>query len=384
MKKSVTVLGATGSVGHSTLKIIRENPDKFQVIGITANSNVTLLAKLAFEFMPKFVVISDFRLLSDLETRLAHVDIEILSGGEGLDFLASQKTDILVAAISGFAGFKPIFKAISVGTDIAIANKEALVAGGHLLMPLAKRKDVNILPIDSEHNAIFQCMMGQHWDDVENVTLTASGGPFLSITREDMHHIRPVKALKHPTWNMGAKISIDSATMMNKGLETIEAAWLFGIGREKVSAVIHPQSIMHGFVKFWDGTIISHMAPPDMKVPISHALAWPERLKIQTEKLDLTQIARLEFTEINNEQFPCYDLAHQLIGENPCYAVALNAANEIAVSLYLDNKLAFGDIYSLCIKTLDMIKIGSLDNCQSVIDYDSFVRDISRSIVLSL
>ena len=223
MKKSVTVLGATGSVGHSTLKIIRENPDKFQVIGITANSNVTLLAKLAFEFMPKFVVISDLRLLSDLETRLAHVDIEILSGEEGLDFLASQKTDILVAAISGFAGFKPIFKAISVGTDIAIANKEALVAGGHLLMPLAKRKDVNILPIDSEHNAIFQCMMGQHWDDVENVTLTASGGPFLSITREDMHHIRPVKALKHPTWNMGAKISIDSATMMNKGLEVIEA-----------------------------------------------------------------------------------------------------------------------------------------------------------------
>ena len=199
-----------------------------------------------------------------------------------------------------------------------------------------------------------------------------------------MHHIRPVKALKHPTWNMGAKISIDSATMMNKGLETIEAAWLFGIGRERVSAVIHPQSIMHGFVSFRDGTIISHMAPTDMKVPISHALAWPERLKIQTEKLDLTQIAGLEFREINDEQFPCYDLAHQLIGEDPCYAVALNAANEIAVSLYLDNKLAFGDIYSLCIKTLDMIKIASLDNYQSVIDYDSFARDISRSIVLSL
>jgi len=384
MKKTVSVLGATGSVGDSTIKIIRENPDKFQIIGITANSNVALLAKLALEFKPKFVVLSDLRLLSDLTTQLAHLDIEILAGEEGLDFLASQKTDILVAAISGFAGFKPIFKAISVGTDIAIANKEALVAGGHLLMPLAKRKDVNILPIDSEHNAIFQCMMGQHWDDVENVTLTASGGPFLSITREDMHHIRPVKALKHPTWNMGAKISIDSATMMNKGLETIEAAWLFGIGRKKVSAVIHPQSIMHGFVKFRDGTIISHMAPADMKVPISHALAWPERLKIQTEKLDLTQIARLEFIEINNDQFPCYDLAHQLIGEDPCYAVALNAANEIAVSLYLDNKLAFGDIYSLCIKTLDLIEIGSLHNYQSVIDYDSFARDICRSIVLSL
>ena len=384
MKKLVTVLGATGSVGKSTLQIVRENTDKFQIIGITAHTNVTLLAKLAIEFMPKFVVLSDCRSVSVLETRLAHLEIEILLGDDGLEFLASQKTDILVAAISGFAGFKPIFKAISVGTDIAIANKEAIVAGGHLLMPLAKRKDVNILPIDSEHNAIFQCMMGQHWDDVENVTLTASGGPFLSITREDMHHIRPVKALKHPTWNMGAKISIDSATMMNKGLETIEAAWLFGIGREKVSAVIHPQSIMHGFVKFRDGTIISHMAPADMKVPISHALAWPERLNIQTEKLDLTQIAGLEFIEINNDQFPCYDLAHQLIGEDPCYAVALNAANEIAVSLYLDNKLAFGDIYSLCTKTLDLIEIRGLNDYQSVIDYDNFARDIARSTVLSL
>ena len=384
MKKLVTVLGATGSVGASTAQIVRENPDKFQIIGISANSNVVLLAKLAIEFMPKFVVLSDLRFVSDLETRLAHLEIEILIGDEGLDFLASQKTDILVAAISGFAGFKPIFKAISVGTDIAIANKESLVAGGHLLMPLAKKKDVNILPIDSEHNAIYQCMMGHHWDDVENVTLTASGGPFLSMTREEMYHIAPVKALRHPTWNMGAKISIDSATMMNKGLESIEAAWLFDIGRDKVSAVIHPQSIIHGFVKFKDETIISHMAPADMKVPISYALGWPERLKIQTEKLDLMQISGLEFMEINNEQFPCYDLAHQLIGEEPCYAVALNAANEIAVSLYLENKLAFGDIYLLCTKTVNMIEIRSLYDYQSVIDYDSFARDIARSIVLSL
>ena len=383
MKKLVTVLGATGSVGKSTLQIVRKNPDKFQIIGITANSNVALLAKLAVEFMPKFVVLSDLRLLSYLETRLARLDIEVLSGEEGLDFLSSQKTDILVAGISGFAGFRPIFKAISVGTDIAIANKEALVAGGHLLIPLAKKKNVNILPIDSEHNAIYQCMMGQRWDDVENVTLTASGGPFLSMTRKEMYHIAPAKALKHPTWNMGAKISIDSATMMNKGLESIEAARLFDINREKVSAVIHPQSIIHGFVKFKDGSIISHMAPADMKVPISHALGWPERLKIQTEKLDLTQIPGLEFMEINNDQFPCYDLAHQLIDEQPCYAVALNAANEIAVSLYLENKLAFGDIYSLCTKTVNMIEIRSLDDYQSVIDYDSFARDIARSILLS-
>ena len=384
MKKLVTVLGATGSVGASTLQIVRENPDKFQIIGITAHSNVSLLAKLAIEFRPKFVVLSDLTLVSDLETRLAHLEIEILIGEEGLDFLASQKTDILVAAISGFAGFKPIFKAISVGTDIAIANKEALVAGGHLLMPLAKEKEVNILPIDSEHNAIYQCMMGHHWGDVEHITLTASGGPFLAMTREEMHDIAPAKALKHPTWNMGAKISIDSATMMNKGLESIEAAWLFGIGREKVLAVIHPQSIIHGFVTFKDETIISHMAPADMKVPISHALGWPERLKIQTEKLDLTKISGLEFMEINHEQFPCYNLAHQLIGEEPCYAAALNAANEIAVSLYLENKLAFGDIYSLCTKTVNMIEIRSLDDYQSVIDYDSFARDIARSIVLSL
>ena len=381
MKKLVTVLGATGSVGSSTLEIVRENPDRFQIVGISSNTNAKLLAKLAIEFMPKYVVLSDLSLLSDLERQLAHLDIEVLHGAEGLNFLASQKTDILVAAISGFAGFKPIFDAINSGIDVAIANKEALVAGGHLLMPLAKKKRVNILPIDSEHNAIFQCMMGQKWVDVVNITLTASGGPFLSMTRDEMYYIAPNRALNHPTWSMGSKISIDSATMMNKGLESIEAAWLFNIGKEKISAVIHPQSIVHGFVKFKDESIISHMAPTDMKVPISFALGWPERTKIQTNNFDLTQAPDLAFKKINKDQFPCYDLAYQLIGENPCYAIALNAANEIAVSLYLENKLAFGDIYSLNAKMIDKVETINLPDYQSIIDYDLFARDIARSIV---
>ena len=381
MKKLVTVLGATGSVGSSALEIVRENPNKFQIVGISSNTNVKLLAKLAIEFMPKYVVLSDIRFLSVLENKLAHLNIEILHGAEGLDFLAVQKTDVLVAAISGFAGFKPIFEAINSGIDVAIANKEALVAGGHLLMPLAKKRGVNILPIDSEHNAIFQCMMGQKWDDVLNITLTASGGPFLSMTRDEMYNIAPSKALNHPTWSMGSKITIDSATMMNKGLEAIEAAWLFAIGQEKISAVIHPQSIIHGFVTFKDETIISHMAPADMKVPISYALGWPERTKIQINKLDLIKAPDLEFKQIDTEQFPCYELAYQIIGEDPCYAIALNAANEIAVSMYLENKLAFGDIYSLNAKTIDKMETIRLSDYQSIIDYDCFARDIARSIV---
>ena len=280
MRKLVTVLGATGIVGSKALEIIRKHKEKFYVIGISGHSNVSLLVRLAIEFSPKYVVVSNLHLRSELEQKLNNFDIEILCGEEGLAFLASQKTDILVAAITGFAGFEPIFRAINSGTDIALANKEALVAGGHLLMPLAKQKGVNIIPVDSEHNAIFQCMMGQNWNDVDSITLTASGGPFLSMNSKETQKIPPSEALKHPTWSMGAKISIDSATMMNKGLETIEAAWLFDIGKEKISALIHPQSIIHGIVKFKDKSIISHMAPTDMKVPISQAMAWPERLKV--------------------------------------------------------------------------------------------------------
>ena len=353
MKKLVTVLGATGSVGKSTLQIVRKNPDKFQIIGITAHSNVALLAKLAIEFMPKFVVLSDLTLVSDLETRLAHLEIEILIGEEGLDFLASQKTDILVAAISGFAGFKPIFKAISVGTDIAIANKEALVAGGHLLIPLAKKKNVNILPIDSEHNAIYQCMMGQRWDDVENVTLTASGGPFLSMTRKEMYHIAPAKALKHPTWNMGAKISIDSATMMNKGLETIEAAWLFGIGREKVSAVIHPQSIIHSMIELKDGAIKAQMGVPDMKVPIQYALTYPRHLDSPWERLNFFECQDLTFQKPDFERFPCIKLAFQSLQKKGTAGAALNLANDYSVDLFLKNKIKFTDIFKINKSCLD-------------------------------
>ena len=380
MKKLVTVLGATGIVGSKAIEIIRENPEKFEIFGISGHSNVSSLVSFAIEFSPKYVVISNLVLFSELEKQLNHLNIEILSGDEGLTFLASQKTDILVAAITGFAGFEPIFKAINSGIDIALANKEALVAGGHLLMPLAKEKGVNIIPIDSEHNAIFQCMMGQNWSEVDNITLTASGGPFLTKKSAEVQNIPPSEALKHPTWNMGAKISIDSATMMNKGLETIEAAWLFDIRKEQISALIHPQSLIHGIVKFKDQSVISHMAPADMKVPISQALAWPERLKIKIKELNFTEVESFDFQEIDNSQFPCYRLAYELIEENPCYSIALNAANEIAVKLYLNYKLQFGDIFTLVAKTIDMVQVTNLTDYQSIIDYDKYARDIAVSL----
>ncbi len=380
MKKLVTVLGATGIVGSKAIEIIRENPEKFEIFGISGHSNVSSLVSFAIEFSPKYVVISNLVLFSELEKQLNHLNIEILSGDEGLTFLASQKTDILVAAITGFAGFEPIFKAVNSGIDIALANKEALVAGGHLLMPLAKEKGVNIIPIDSEHNAIFQCMMGQNWSEVDNITLTASGGPFLTKKSAEVQNIPPSEALKHPTWNMGAKISIDSATMMNKGLETIEAAWLFDIRKEQISALIHPQSLIHGIVKFKDQSVISHMAPADMKVPISQALAWPERLKIKIKEINFTEVESFDFQEIDTGQFPCYGLAYELIEENPCYSIALNAANEIAVNLYLNYKLQFGDIFTLVAKTIDMVQVTNLTDYQSIIDYDKYARDIAVSL----
>ena len=382
MKKFVTVLGATGTVGCKTLEIIRENREEFEVVGISAHSNVSLLVKFTIEFLPKYIVLSNLLLLPELEKQVSHLDVEILQGEEGLSFLASKKTDILVAAITGFAGFKPIFQAINSGIDVALANKEALVAGGHLIMPLAKEKGVRIFPIDSEHNAIFQCMMGQKWSEVDKVTLTASGGPFVSMSRNETFYVSPNKALKHPTWIMGKKISIDSATMMNKGLETIEAAWLFNIRKEKISAIIHPQSIVHGIVKFRDQSVITHMAPTDMKVPISQVLAWPKRLNIKLKEIDFTKIENLEFKEIDIVQFPCFGLAYQLIDEHPCYSVALNAANEIAVNLYLNYKLDFGNIYTLVAKTIERIEINELNDCQSIIDYDNYARNIAEFVKL--
>ena len=382
MKKFVTVLGATGTVGSKTLEIIRENREEFEVVGISAHSNVSLLVKFTIEFLPKYIVLSNLLLLPELEKQVSHLDVEILQGEEGLSILASKKTDILVAAITGFAGFKPIFQAINSGIDVALANKEALVAGGHLIMPLAKEKGVRIFPIDSEHNAIFQCMMGQKWSEVDKVTLTASGGPFVSMSRNETFYVSPNKALKHPTWIMGKKISIDSATMMNKGLETIEAAWLFNIRKEKISAIIHPQSIVHGIVKFRDQSVITHMAPTDMKVPISQVLAWPKRLNIKLKEIDFTKIENLEFKEIDIVQFPCFGLAYQLIDEHPCYSVALNAANEIAVNLYLNYKLDFGNIYTLVAKTIERIEINELNDYQSIIDYDNYARNIAEFVKL--
>lgn len=382
MKKFVTVLGATGTVGCKTLEIIRENREEFEVVGISAHSNVSLLVKFTIEFLPKYIVLSNLLLLPELEKQVSHLDVEILQGEEGLSLLASKKTDILVAAITGFAGFKPIFQAINSGIDVALANKEALVAGGHLIMPLAKEKGVRIFPIDSEHNAIFQCMMGQKWSEVDKVTLTASGGPFVSMSRNETFYVSPNKALKHPTWIMGKKISIDSATMMNKGLETIEAAWLFNIRKEKISAIIHPQSIVHGIVKFRDQSVITHMAPTDMKVPISQVLAWPKRLNIKLKEIDFTKIENLEFKEIDIVQFPCFGLAYQLIDEHPCYSVALNAANEIAVNLYLNYKLDFGNIYTLVAKTIERIEINELNDYQSIVDYDNYARNIAEFVKL--
>lgn len=342
--KTLTIFGATGSVGSNTLDLVRKNPDKFKVYGLTAHQNIEGLLALVDEFKPEIVAISDARFYAQLSHALAGRDVEILCGTDGLEELATQKVDIVVAAIVGLAGLKSVAAAVNAGQKIALANKEALVAAGHLIMPYVKQSEAEIIPIDSEHNAIFQCLIGEDRGDVSKITLTASGGPFRDYTQVELNQVTVSDALKHPNWEMGAKISIDSATMMNKGLELIEAYWLFDVKPSQLEAVIHPQSLIHGLVSFCDGSWLAHMGVADMRVPISYALGYPERLAWEAQELDLIEIGRMDFRSIDIRLFPCFGLAHAVIGTNPADAVVLNTSNEVAVKQFLEGKLHFTEI----------------------------------------
>ncbi len=342
--KTLTIFGATGSVGSNTLDLVRKNPDKFKVYGLTAHQNIEGLLALVDEFKPEIVAISDARFYAQLSHALAGRDVEILCGTDGLEELATQKVDIVVAAIVGLAGLKSVAAAVHAGQKIALANKEALVAAGHLIMPYVKQSEAEIIPIDSEHNAIFQCLIGEDRGDVSKITLTASGGPFRDYTQVELNQVTVSDALKHPNWEMGAKISIDSATMMNKGLELIEAYWLFDVKPSQLEAVIHPQSLIHGLVSFCDGSWLAHMGVADMRVPISYALGYPERLAWEAQELDLIEIGRMDFRSIDIRLFPCFGLAHAVIGTNPADAVVLNTSNEVAVKQFLEGKLHFTEI----------------------------------------
>ena len=374
-KKRLTVFGATGSVGSSTLSLVREHPDIFSLHALSANSDYHSLAQLAKEFQPSYVVIADKAFYTPLSELLAGSGITVLAGQKALEDVAAQKVDLLVAAIVGLAGLAPVWRAVEAGQNIALANKETLVAAGHLIMSAAEKNGATLLPIDSEHNAIFQCLRYENQADIEKIILTASGGPFREMSVAEMQDVTIEQALSHPNWSMGPKVTIDSATMMNKGLELIEAAWLFDRGAEKLDAIIHPQSSIHGLVGFKDGSWLAQLGIADMRVPISYALGWPDRLGWQGQEFDFTQALQLDFAPIDRQKFPCFSLARQVLGQPAEQAIILNAANEIAVAQFLAGKIGFADIAAIVEGALAKGDSGiKADSYEAVIALDREIR----------
>ena len=346
--RSLSILGATGSIGASTLDLVRRNRDMFRVVALTGHSNVVLLAQLAREFSAEIAVVGDEALLPDLRAALAGSGIEAAGGAPALIDAARRPADMTVAAIVGCAGLAPTMAAIEQGRTVALANKEALVSAGGVMTRAVARHGTTLLPVDSEHNAIFQCLAGNDVAHVRWVTLTASGGPFRDWSTDRLHLATPAEAVRHPNWSMGAKISVDSATMMNKGLEFIEAWHLFPVGVERLRIIVHPQSIVHSMVEYRDGTTLAQLGPSDMRVPIASALAWPARMATPCEPLDLAAIGTLTFRAPDEVRFPATRLAREAVMAGGAAAAVMNAANEIAVAAFLSGQIAFTRIVRCC------------------------------------
>ena len=355
--KHVAIIGSTGSIGTQTLEIARWNQD-IKICALSAGRNIDLLEKQAREFRPEIVGLWDEKLADELKDRLKDMDIRVVSGMDGLIEIAEYKTsDILVTAIVGMIGIRPTVAAIKAGKDIALANKETLVTAGHIIMPLAKEKGVSILPVDSEHSAIFQSLQGNTHDSIKKILLTASGGPFRGKSREFLKHVKLEDALKHPNWSMGRKITIDSATMVNKGLEVIEAKWLFDVAPENIQVVIQPQSIIHSMVEYKDGAVIAQLGTPDMKLPIQYALFYPERRYMPGDRLDFTKLSSIVIETPDMDTFLGLRYAYEAIGIGGSMPTVFNAANEYAVKQFLDRKIDFLDIYDIIRASMDHHKL---------------------------
>ena len=352
-RKRIAILGSTGSIGRQTLDVVRQHPDRFEVVVITAGSNAALLAEQARAFDVPHAVICNTSKYAEVCDILAGTKTEVHAGIDAAcDLVTGDNVDIVVASMVGFSGLRPTLSAIRAGKDIALANKETLVAAGSVVMAEAQRCGVKILPVDSEHSAIFQCLQAAGGNPVERIHLTASGGPFRTWPREKIEKAGKDLALKHPNWSMGAKITIDSATMMNKGFEVIEAKWLFDVEPERIHVVVHPESVIHSMVEFADGAVLAQLGCPDMREPIQLALSYPERLSLNNRKLDFSTLGALTFFEPDLEKFPCLKLAFEAIGRGGNLPCALNAANEAAVAAYLEDRIGFYDIAAVAADTL--------------------------------
>lgn len=355
--KKIAILGSTGSIGTQTLEIVRENPD-LVVTALAAGSNVELMEKQIREFSPKYAAMWSEEAAKDLRSRVADKDIKILSGMEGLlEISVLDEISVLVTAIVGMIGIRPTIAAIESGKDIALANKETLVTAGHIIMPLAEKVGVSILPVDSEHSAIFQSLNGENKKEISKILLTASGGPFRGKNREQLVSMKAEDALKHPNWSMGRKITVDSATLVNKGLEVMEAKWLFDVDLDRIQVVVHPQSIIHSMVEFVDGGIIAQLGMPDMKLPIQYALFYPQRRPMDTKRVDFYELSRMTFEEPDMETFMGLKLAFEASRAGGSLPVVYNAANEKAVSLFLEHRISFLQIPELIEECMGQHKI---------------------------
>ena len=375
--KRISILGSTGSIGKQTLDVVRQHKDKFEVVAISANSSVDLLLEQIKEFKPKYVAVYDELSAIKLKSMIpSDINIEVLSGMEGLKAISSlPEIDVLLTAIVGMIGLVPTLEAIRNGKDIALANKETLVCAGNLVMNEAKKYGVSILPVDSEHSAIFQSLNGEKNKEIEKIILTASGGPFRGKKKEDLLNVTKNQALKHPNWSMGRKISIDSSTLMNKGLEVIEAKWLFDVEHNQIDVVVHPQSIIHSMVQFIDSSVIAQLGCPDMRLPIQYALSYPDRIECDFERLNLAKIATLTFEEPDMDTFPCLKLAYDTLKMGGTYSAVLNSANEVLVNEFLEDKIGFYDIPYYIEKTLEAHNSISEPTVEDILEIDRWTRE---------
>jgi 1-deoxy-D-xylulose-5-phosphate reductoisomerase len=375
--KTVTILGATGSVGSSTLDLIERDPDAFQVLALTADRDVEKLAAAAIRTNARLAVMADETYLPALRERLAGTGIDTAGGRQALLDTAAMGADWTMAAIVGCAGLEPVMAAVEQGGTVVLANKEPLVSAGEIILAAAKKHEATLLPADSEHNAIFQCFDASRPERVRRIVITCSGGPFRDWSIEQMRGVTPEQAVAHPNWSMGAKISVDSATCMNKGLELIEAARLFPVPHQRIEIVIHPQSVIHSLVDYVDGSMLAQLGPPDMRTPIAHCLAWPDRMPTPMAPLDLVAIGRLDFSAPDEERFPALRLARAALDAGGARPAILNAANEIAVAAFLEKRLSFLEIAAIVSDTLDCYDPTAPQTLAEVLAVDAGARRIA-------
>ncbi|MFZ4762577.1 MAG: 1-deoxy-D-xylulose-5-phosphate reductoisomerase [Alphaproteobacteria bacterium] len=379
--KSLSILGVTGSVGQATIAVWRECREKFAIESVTAHRNVEELANIAIETGAKRAIIADESLYGALKEKLQHHHIEIAAGAQAVVAAAAVKVDMVLAAMVGAAGLLPALAALQAGNNLALANKECLVSAGNVFLQAVQRHDCRLLPVDSEHSAIFQVLEPHNKEKVERLILTASGGPFRGLARSQLREITPAEAMQHPIWSMGSKISIDSATMMNKALELIEASFLFQMPENKIDVVIHPQSIIHSMVEYVDGSVLAQMGVPDMRIPIAVALAWPERLALSGKRVDWPALARMDFLAVDDERFPALKLARAALKTGGSAPATLNAANEVAVSSFTYGYLPFHQIEQVIEKTMQHVPMVEINDIETVLMVDQHARACAQEII---